>query len=89
MLKAQKELAETLIRLRKDVGLSQADVSNAIGYTTPQFISNWERGVSVPPVSAVRKLADLYKVPVAHLKYLLINRAVEEATFKIEKAFKK
>ncbi len=89
MLKSQKELADTLVRLRKSVQLSQADVSRKLGYSTPQFVSSWERGVSAPPVDAVKKLADLYKVPVPHLKYLLINRAVEEATDKIEKAFKK
>lgn len=88
MLKAQKALAEELVKLRKQAGLSQRDVSTKLGYSTPQFISNWERGVSEPPVSAALELALLYKVPVAHLKYLMINRAVEEVVDKIEKKFK-
>lgn len=43
-------------------GLSQKDVSIKLGYTTPQFISNWERGVSMPPISVITQLSKMYKV---------------------------
>lgn len=46
---------------RKEAGLSQRDVSDKLGYSTPQFISNWERGVSNPPVNALKKLGAIYK----------------------------
>lgn len=55
-------LSEFLKTKRIEAGLSQADISKALGYSTPQFISNWERGISAPPVSHVKKLANLYKV---------------------------
>ncbi len=55
-----KQLAELLKQKRIKAGLSQRDVSNALGYSTPQFISNWERGVSTPPMDAMPKLAELY-----------------------------
>ncbi len=34
---------------RVSAGLTQLDVTNALGYTTAQFCSNWERGISIPP----------------------------------------
>lgn len=41
---------------RMKAGLSQKEVALGLGYTTPQFISNWERGLSNPPISSIRKL---------------------------------
>lgn len=28
-----------------------------MGYTTSQFVSNWERGISLPPFDSLRRLA--------------------------------
>lgn len=47
---------------REQVGLKQADVAKPLGYTNPQFISNWERGISDPPVGAYVVLMRLYKI---------------------------
>ncbi|MGE0763540.1 MAG: helix-turn-helix domain-containing protein [Bdellovibrionales bacterium] len=47
---------------RIDAGLTQADVANALGLSTGQFISNWERGVSAPPMDYLPKLVKLYKM---------------------------
>lgn len=55
-------LANYLKEARIKAGLTQSDVSEALGYTTPQFISNWERGVSQPPIDVLKKIARLYKV---------------------------
>ncbi len=55
--------ASLLRDLRVKAGLSQGDVRKVLGYTSPQFISNWERGLSDPPVETVVKLANLYRVP--------------------------
>ncbi len=43
-------------------GLSQKDVATKLGYTTPQFISNWERGVSMPPIPVITQISKMYKV---------------------------
>lgn len=51
-----------LKRARVAAGLSQRDVSNKMGYSTPQFISNWERGVSLPPMKSFKKLASILKI---------------------------
>lgn len=47
---------------RVKAGLTQWDVANHLTYSTAQFISNWERGVSLPPTDSLPKLAMLLKV---------------------------
>lgn len=42
--------------------LTQSEVAIIFGYTTPQFISNWERGCSFPPPAAFRKLIKIYNL---------------------------
>lgn len=48
--------------LRLKAELSQREVSEKLGYSTPQFVSNWERGISFPPLEALPELARLYNV---------------------------
>jgi transcriptional regulator with XRE-family HTH domain len=55
-------LGKELRDMRLALNLTQRDVSTALGYTTAQFISNWERNVSQPPVEALKILAKLYGV---------------------------
>jgi transcriptional regulator with XRE-family HTH domain len=39
---ANKEFSEKIQKARINAGLSQRDVAEFLGYSTPQFISNWE-----------------------------------------------
>ena len=52
-----RRLREYRIRM----GITQWDVANALGYTSAQFISNWERGVSYPPDNASVVLGQIYE----------------------------
>lgn len=56
-----------LKRLREKAGLSQSEVAEAMGYESGQFISNWERGISHPPIKDIRKLAKIYKIDADYL----------------------
>ncbi len=47
---------------RERAGLTQREVSDALGYTTPQFISNVERGRCRFPVEKLPKLKRLYRL---------------------------
>lgn len=53
-----------LVKLRKDIGLTQWQVAKKLGYESPQFVSNWERGVAELPACQFRKISKLYKIPV-------------------------
>ncbi len=46
-----------LARHRRKKGLTQRDLSGKLQYSSPQFVSNWERGVSYPPAAALRVIA--------------------------------
>ena len=47
-------------RLNRD--LTQQYVANKLGYSTAQFISNWERGLAMPPLDVLPKLVALYQI---------------------------
>lgn len=49
--KERRDLGKFLARARIRAGHTQRDVSEELGYDTPQFVSNWERGASMPPMS--------------------------------------
>jgi transcriptional regulator with XRE-family HTH domain len=65
-MKTQKNTQETISTrwrlLREKAGLTQKEVSDALGYTTPQFISNVERGRCRFPVEKLPKLKRLYRL---------------------------
>jgi transcriptional regulator with XRE-family HTH domain len=48
---------------RLEASLTQWDVAHHLRYSTAQFISNWERGVSLPPHDVLPELAALLKCP--------------------------
>lgn len=56
-------LGEFLKERRLKKGLTQKQVSDAFGFTTSQFISNIERGLSPPPANVLRKLVNIYDIP--------------------------
>ena len=73
---------------RIQAGLSQKDVSEKLGYTSSQFISNWERGLSNPPPKAVKKLAALYHVSLEELLDLLLQDTLQQVTLDFKKKIK-
>ena len=67
MNSAKADLCNFLISARQRAGLSQLDVSKALGYKSPQFISNNERGISLPATDTLADLAKILKVDVVAL----------------------
>lgn len=57
--KNKEKLSVFLKKRRNAVGLNQRELAEKLGYTSPQFISNWERGLARPPVFKLRDLAKL------------------------------
>ena len=47
-------LGDYLKSKRENASLSQGDVAKKLKYTSPQFISNWERGISLALIRGVR-----------------------------------
>ena len=70
---------------RDRAGLTQMMLAKELGYTSPQFVSNWERGLCSPPFWALAKIVKLTKVPASAVKEVYM------ASFEkmVDKALKK
>lgn len=55
-------LGDNIRFLRTKHGLSQDDIADKLGYKSFTTIQKWESGVSEPPLKALKKLADIFKV---------------------------
>ncbi len=88
MNKKGTALAQFLKEARSSAKLTQLDVSTHLGYDTPQFISNWERGVSAPPVAIIKKISELYKISAEKLFEIVLNEEIRARTEELRKKFK-
>lgn len=81
------KLAKLLQTSRINAGLSQLDVANHLGYSTPQFISNWERGVSTPPIEILGTLGNLYKISAEELFETLQKVTLDQVAKNLQERF--
>jgi len=58
----RKKLGTFLRGAREKANLTQMEISSRLGYSSPLFISNIERGVSVAPLALLSKLVSAYKI---------------------------
>lgn len=79
-MKPKNMLAEFLKTKRLASGLSQRDVADRLHYSTPQFISNWERGVSQPPIAAIKKLGVMYGISSEDLFNQVLTQTIADVT---------
>jgi len=80
-----RTLNDYLRQKRVDSGLSQLDVARELGYSSPQFVSNWERGLVSPPLETIAVLIDLYKIPATEV----ISKILEETRDYLESSLGK
>lgn len=66
-------LGEFLQARRIKMGLSQGDVAKKLGYSSPQFISNFERGLCAPPLNKLKLLQQLYGLSGEELLKLMMK----------------
>lgn len=59
-------------RLRRQAGLSAADLQAALGFTSSRAIFKWQRGDCLPTVDNLVVLAALFKVSIDDI--LVVNR---------------
>lgn len=78
-----------LKNLRETQGLSQADIASQLGYTTSQFVSNWERGLSFPPIKDIKRLALFYKVDAEYLFTLVKDAMLARYAAQINNKYRK
>ncbi|HEY8272482.1 MAG TPA: helix-turn-helix transcriptional regulator [Pseudobdellovibrionaceae bacterium] len=86
-MKENKSLADFLKNKRIESGFSQLDIAKKLGYTSPQFISNWERGLSNPPIYTLRKLTEIYQIPPDTLFEIALKTIISQITLDMRKKF--
>ena len=67
------ELSHYLKKRREELGLSQKIVAEELGYSCAQFVSNWERGICLPSLGALKHLSIIYEIPKTKIKILLLK----------------
>jgi transcriptional regulator with XRE-family HTH domain len=88
-MKKVKAFGQFLKNAREKAGVTQLEVSNALGYSAAQFVSNWERGLSYPPMKAVIPLAKLYKIKPDILVEWIIDVSVEQTLESLKREYKR
>ena len=66
-------LGDYLQAKRIKAELSQGDVATKLGYSSPQFISNFERGLCAPPLNKLKLLVSLYDLNSEELIRLMLK----------------
>lgn len=66
-------LGKYLKAKRESKGLTQLAVAQKLGYSSPQFISNIERGISGVPLKSLRVLVSLYSIHPEEIVDLLLK----------------
>lgn len=62
-MKTTRTSVSKILKARRiSAGLSQWEVARALGYTSAQFVSNWERAVSGPPLDKLAMLCRLLRI---------------------------
>ena len=57
-----RALAKYFKKAREESSISQWELAQLLGYSSPQMISNWERNLCNPPLKAVYKMIELFKL---------------------------
>lgn len=59
-------IAKNITQLRQNARMTQGDLARELNYSD-KAISKWERGESVPDITVLKSIADLFGVPLDHL----------------------
>ncbi len=59
----KENLSKNLIKYRKSLGLTQAELAEKLNYSD-KAVSKWERGESFPDLYVLKQIADFYEVTI-------------------------
>ncbi len=66
-------VGEYLREMRDVSHYTQREVADILNYSSAQFISNFERGITLPPLNRLKTLVKLYKLDVNRLMNLILE----------------
>jgi transcriptional regulator with XRE-family HTH domain len=56
------KLSITLKKARRRAGFTQAEIAKLLGYKNAQFVSNFERAMSYPPIKDLKFICKQYNI---------------------------
>ena len=59
-------IAQNIVQLRRENGLTQVELAEKLNYSD-KAVSKWERGESLPDISVLKQIADMFNVTVGYL----------------------
>lgn len=62
MIIDKKRFGDFLAQTRIEAGLSQLALAKSLGYSSPQYVSNWERALCGPPLEKLHDLSRVLKI---------------------------
>jgi transcriptional regulator with XRE-family HTH domain len=78
-----RNMGSFLKEIRQKRNITQAELAKKLGYTTSQFVSNWERGLCSPPLDSIVEIANFLAIP----KSTIMNLILEQTKVELEKRF--
>ena len=70
---AYVEIGQMIRSYREKKGMTQLDLSKALGYETSQFVSLFERGLSKAPIEVLGRLVLILGLPEKDFKEILFK----------------
>lgn len=67
------QVGMTLKRARIEAGYSQSDLAARLGYKTPQYISNYERGICLPSLKVLGAIVKELEMDEVQQKTLIFS----------------
>ncbi len=87
--KVKENLGTFIKEKRLKKGLSQAELADRLGYASPQFVSDWERAVSSPPIKKLPEISKELGVNLNTLFDLLVDLATTQLKESLNEEFSK
>lgn len=66
-------LSKYLYEKRVAKEITQGNLARVLGYASPQFVSNWERGLAKPPLETLKKMIKILDLDVDELLNILMK----------------
>lgn len=79
-----KSIGNKIAEARKNNNLSQAELAQQVSIS-PQAVGKWERGESMPDITTLHRLAEIFGVDLNHFSEIFKSNTIVDSTETIEK----
>ena len=83
-----ERLGSLLKDKRVEKGITQMSLARELGYSSPQFVSNWERGMCSPAFDTLPLISKLLGIPKKEIIELILDETRSELEVNFAKGLK-